>query len=42
MSYSWVSPPRTCFPVDRVLGEVDLFGWPGGGLGRGERSTGAT
>ena len=29
------------FPADPVLGEVDRFGWPGVGLGRGELSEGA-
>ncbi len=25
--YSCMSPPRTCLRADRVLGEVDRFGW---------------
>ena len=29
------------FPADPVLGEVDRFGWPGVGLGRGELAEGA-
>jgi len=28
------------FPADRVLGEVDRFGWPGAGLSRGELAEG--
>jgi hypothetical protein len=32
--------PEDLFPADPVVGEVDRFGWPGAGLGRGELSEG--
>ena len=33
-------PAKYLFPADRMLGEVDRFGWPGVSLSRGELSEG--
>jgi hypothetical protein len=33
-------PAKDLFPADLVVGEVDWFGWPGAGLGRGELAEG--